>query len=148
MLWQIAETIKNLHDQGVSIILIQIIHRDLKPENIMFTSSKKIKLIDFGLASFSKIEDCAYTRCGTPGYVAPEILNLRKGQRYNQAVDIFSLGVIFYEMLTGCALFHSTKGINHLIRLNQKCRINYKSDELQDISPKVKIQTMIRNQIS
>ena len=82
-----------------------LVHRDLKPENIMLTSDGRVKLLDFGLAcrDASRIEDGATTLtrtgvAGTPGYAAPEIL---LEQPIDGRSDIFSLGVVFYEMLTG-----------------------------------------------
>ena len=57
-------------------------HRDIKPENIMYISrnpnSHQIKIIDFGLSSFVNVENYLYRRCGTPGFVAPEIITLKK----------------------------------------------------------------------
>lgn len=56
-------------------------HRDIKPENIMYISrnlnSHQIKIIDFGLSSFVNVENYLYRRCGTPGFVAPEIITLK-----------------------------------------------------------------------
>jgi len=60
-----------------------IMHRDLKPENLMLASKKaihKVKIIDFGLGQFVDEEDYLYKRCGTPGFVAPEILALNDGE--------------------------------------------------------------------
>ena len=74
-------------------------HRDLKPENLMLANKKKIysvKLIDFGLGTFIDEEDYLYKRCGTPGFVAPEIITKGDTQEYDEKVDIFSAGVIFY----------------------------------------------------
>lgn len=73
-----------------------IIHRDLKPENVIFRSKQdqhEVVLVDFGFAT--KVEDYKnlFTRCGTPGYVAPEVLN---DQEYNCKADVFSAGIIFY----------------------------------------------------
>ena len=73
-----------------------IIHRDFKPENIMVTRKEsegiKIKLIDFGLATFCSKRDCS-KKGGTAGYVAPEILN---NEHYNFKADLYSVGVIMY----------------------------------------------------
>ena len=76
-----------------------MIYRDLKPENILMDSLGHIKLTDFGLSKILKEpDDKAFTLCGTPQYLAPEILN-NKG--YDKSVDWWSVGCFFYEMLTG-----------------------------------------------
>merc|ERR1712072_1117381 len=73
-----------------------IIYRDLKPENILLTASGYLKLTDFG---FAKIIDYrTYTLCGTPEYIAPEVL-LNKG--HGKPVDWWTLGILIYEMVVG-----------------------------------------------
>jgi serine/threonine protein kinase len=71
-------------------------HRDLKPENVLFNRTiLNLKVIDFGLAT----KPPASNKCGTPGYVAPEVLMQNSyGITYDEKVDIFSIGVIFYKM--------------------------------------------------
>ena len=77
-------------------------HRDLKPENIMVDDNDHIKLIDFGIASDSASRRLTYANftatLGTPNYIAPEQV---KGKRGDARTDIYSMGVILYEMLTG-----------------------------------------------
>jgi serine/threonine protein kinase/tetratricopeptide (TPR) repeat protein len=84
-----------------------VVHRDIKPENIMLTTMGKVKICDFGLArqlaheesQESTVTDLAPSRVsGTPAYMAPEC---RLGSVGDQRADIFSLGVVFYEMLSG-----------------------------------------------
>jgi len=55
-------------------------------------------LVDFGLADMIDAEDYIYRRCGTPGFVAPEVITSQKGELYNDKVDIFSAGIIFYTL--------------------------------------------------
>ena len=75
-----------------------IIHRDLKPENIVFTKKKSFDepvLIDLGFATYEADFRLLFSRCGTPGYVAPEVLN---DQDYTAKADLFSLGVFFSHL--------------------------------------------------
>ncbi len=75
----------------------KISHRDIKPENIMFHRNEKIKIIDFGFSVSIKDDPFRKTTCGTPSYVAPEIL---KHQSYDpELVDVWCLGVTLYAML-------------------------------------------------
>ncbi|XP_052780146.1 calcium/calmodulin-dependent protein kinase type 1-like [Mya arenaria] len=95
---QVLEGVDFMHEKG-------IVHRDLKPENLLYYSSSadsKIMISDFGL---SKIEDSGTmaTACGTPGYVAPEVL---AQQPYGKEVDCWSIGVIAYILLCGYPPFY------------------------------------------
>nr|ACH68463.1 calcium/calmodulin dependent protein kinase 2 [Phytophthora sojae] len=96
----LIDAIKYCHDQNV-------VHRDLKPENLLLMSADddaSIKLADFGFAkTVTKDDSGLVTTCGTPGYVAPEIL---EGASYGKPVDIWSIGVITYILLAGYPPFH------------------------------------------
>lgn len=84
----------------------KIVHRDLKPENLLFASDAPdapIKIADFGLSTFVGSEVMLKTACGTPGYVAPEVL---LGMGYSFPVDIWSVGVIMYILLCGFPPFY------------------------------------------
>ena len=75
-----------------------IIHRDIKPENILISSNMKAKLTDFGWSTYIKPGDLRNSICGTPIYMAPEMIN-RTG--HNEKVDIWCVGVLLFELLTG-----------------------------------------------
>ena len=86
----------------------KMLYRDLKPENIMVDANGHIKLTDFGLSKMvKKTKEKAFTICGTPQYLAPEILS---DDGYDNSVDWWSLGCVMYEMLVGKAPFRIPKG--------------------------------------
>ena len=92
--YQILKALKYLHSA-------ELIHRDLKPENILIDKTGYLKLTDFGFAKV--IEGRTYTLCGTPEYLAPEII-LNKG--HGKPVDWWTLGVLIYEMHAGIDPFN------------------------------------------
>jgi len=99
VMMQLLEALHCAHEQGVW-------HRDIKPNNIIVTPQGKVKIADFGIA---RIESAALTQMtaliGSPGYIAPERYT---GEAPDQRVDIFSCGVLLYQMLTGIAPFAGT----------------------------------------
>lgn len=90
----ILEAVGYMHENNVA-------HRDLKPENLLLVSKSddsEVKIADFGFAKKVYAECTLSTQCGTPGYVAPEIL---QGDKYDQRADMWSVGVILYILLGG-----------------------------------------------
>jgi serine/threonine protein kinase len=111
----------------------KMLYRDLKPENIMVDATGHIKLTDFGLSKMvKKSKEKAFTICGTPQYLAPEILS---DDGYDGSVDWWSLGCVMYEMLTGSAPFRIPKG-SYLTADLYKKKVNmpdYVTSEAKDL---------------
>lgn len=100
MFLTICKTIKFLHSKN-------ILHRDIKPENILLDESMNPVFCDFGWSIQLDFNESRDTFCGTLEYIAPEIF---KGEQYNKSADVWSLGVLIYEMLHGYSPF---KGKNY-----------------------------------
>ncbi|KAG1254426.1 hypothetical protein G6F68_010855 [Rhizopus microsporus] len=109
-----------LHEQD-------IVYRDLKPENILVDDRGHVKLTDFGFAK--RIEDTTWTVCGTPDYLAPEII-ISKG--YTKAVDWWGLGVLIFEMVTGKAPFIDKNPVN-LYQKILECRVEWPEEMSGDL---------------
>ncbi|XP_014670876.1 PREDICTED: serine/threonine-protein kinase H1 homolog [Priapulus caudatus] len=132
VLQMVLDGVRYLHSLGIT-------HRDLKPENLLYYHpgyDSKILITDFGLASTRKAGDdvTMKTTCGTPEYIAPEIL-LRKP--YTNAVDMWAIGVITYILLSGEMPFDE-ESKTRLYRLILKANYNFSGEHWRDISPQAK----------
>lgn len=146
LMYNLLKALEHIHSK-------KIMHRDLKPENLLLkdkTNLDDIVIADFGLATRQDIplSEIFFKRCGTPGFVAPEILNYKDGQEgfYDEKCDIFSAGSIFFVLLeknrfhfhikifsnriTGKKLFPG-ENCAQVLRDNKNCNIDYNSDLLK-----------------
>ena len=96
---QLLEALRHLHGMGIT-------HRDIKPENILCTDANglDIKLADFGLSSLAEASSMMRSQCGTPIYMAPEMLQRRP---YGAGVDVWSAGIVMYTVLSGTLPFYA-----------------------------------------
>lgn len=128
---QIASGCKYMHARDV-------IHRDLKPENLIYETKENnslLKITDFGLAKLlSQTNDLMKTACGTPGYVAPEVL---KKKKYMNKVDMWSCGVILYILLCGFPPFHD-KNLRGLYKIIKKGQYSFPSPYWDKVSSAAK----------
>ncbi|NWX82726.1 HUNK kinase, partial [Nothoprocta ornata] len=124
---QILSAVEHLHCHG-------IVHRDLKIENFLLDENNNIKIVDFGLSNTAKFaglsQELLNTQCGSPAYAAPELLAHRK---YGPKVDVWSIGVSMFAMLTGTLPF-IVEPFN-IKQLHQKMVIGEISPIPSDISP-------------
>ena len=123
---QICAGLAAAHERG-------IVHRDLKPSNLMLDGSGKVRITDFGLAGVAANIQGAEVRAGTPAYMAPEQLN---GTEVTTKSDIYSLGLVMYEILTGKRAYDSTT-MADLVKARETGTITNPSAIVKDLDPLV-----------
>lgn len=119
-----------------------IVHRDLKPDNIILLHQNigllenKIKIVDFGLGAISHFStSLVHRKCGTPGFISPEVLNMKAHTTADSCSnsDIFSVGIIFYFMITGKMPFEG-EDVYKIIEKNKSGKIDFLIPELSRVS--------------
>lgn len=120
---------------------IGIAHRDIKPANIFMTDESNygtsVKLGDFGMSALVGLDGLLRGRCGSPGYVSPEILLAEAGQGYENKIDIFSAGVTLYVMLCGYEPFYG-EDEKELIEANKYTEVDFPNIDWCKISPEAR----------
>lgn len=121
---QILRAVQHAHDKG-------IVHRDIKPQNIILLPNGNIKVTDFGIARFSRSETRTLTEqaIGSVHYIAPE---QAKGEYTDEKADIYSLGVVLYEMLVGKVPFEADSAVS--VALMQ---LQADAEKITDINPDI-----------
>lgn len=121
---QILRAVQHAHDKG-------IVHRDIKPQNIILLPNGTLKVTDFGIARFSRSETKTLTEqaIGSVHYIAPE---QAKGEQTDERADIYSMGVVLYEMLAGKVPFDSENAVS--VALMQ---VQANAEKLTQINPNI-----------
>lgn len=131
-----------------------VVHRDLKTDNIMLADigciePESIRVIDCGLST-SKTTAALFSHCGTPGYVAPEVLAPTcpiTAREVTSKADVFAIGVIFYTMLTGVMPFNAQDS-DDAVKLTRECKVDFNHPRLvgtQMSSTRFMLQAMLRS---
>ncbi|KAL5281534.1 CHEK2 family protein [Megaselia abdita] len=131
--YQLCTAVKYLHDMGIT-------HRDLKPDNILLNSSDEetlVKVSDFGLSKLVEKDTIMKTLCGTPLYVAPEILETKGHGAYSKKVDVWSLGVVLFTCLSGTLPFSDDYGTHASIQI-KKGKFSFAHPSWKGITSKAK----------
>ena len=130
----VLRIMKQILDGLKHLISNNIVHRDLKPQNILLDENLNVKISDFGFAKIFEKDSLAQTLCGSPLYMAPEIMKYKK---YSIKADLWSIGVILYELLVGKTPYTAKTHIelmenieNNSIVIPSYCKVSL---EVQDL---------------
>ncbi|XP_017081497.1 LOW QUALITY PROTEIN: ovarian-specific serine/threonine-protein kinase Lok [Drosophila eugracilis] len=132
--YQMCHAVKYLHDRGIT-------HRDLKPDNVLLETNDEetlLKVSDFGLSKFVQKDSVMRTLCGTPLYVAPEVLITGGREAYTRKVDIWSLGVVLFTCLSGTLPFSDEYGTPAAQQI-KKGRFAYGHSSWKGVSQRAKL---------
>ncbi|XP_052851672.1 ovarian-specific serine/threonine-protein kinase Lok isoform X2 [Drosophila gunungcola] len=132
--YQMCHAVKYLHDRGIT-------HRDLKPDNVLLETNDEetlLKVSDFGLSKFVQKDSVMRTLCGTPLYVAPEVLITGGREAYTKKVDIWSLGVVLFTCLSGTLPFSDEYGTPAAQQI-KKGRFAYGHSAWKGVSQRAKL---------
>jgi hypothetical protein len=116
----------------------RVIHRDIKPENVLFDKDQHVKLVDFGWSNMMQGLDSRATFCGTLDFLAPEMI---RGEGHNESLDMWEMGVLLFEMITGQAAF-SARTQEQTCRLILRCNFRFPAD--MDTDAKDCIQSLCK----
>ncbi|PCH35867.1 Pkinase-domain-containing protein [Wolfiporia cocos MD-104 SS10] len=140
--WQLCDAIAYIHSQGIA-------HRDLKPENVLLTEDvpPRLKVADFGLAKVIDSMTMLRTMCGTPCYLAPEVVLQGQGDKqlgYDKLVDSWSIGVIVFSMLTGISPFRDDNTDGDMVERVQSRQVEWSTlERMASRGAKVFIQRLL-----
>jgi len=138
IMFSLLKTLAYIASQG-------IMHRNLKPANILMEDPSNTKIFNFSLAAFVYSPQTSFKTCGTPGYIAPEVLACEEkqfNQKYNNKCDVYSVGCIFFQMLFGFPLFGGSDA-SKILELNKDQNVNeFINKELKKIKTRLNEQAM------
>ncbi|KAJ7028545.1 kinase-like domain-containing protein [Mycena alexandri] len=135
--YQLCQALAYIHGKGIT-------HRDLKPENVLLTSDTPpiVKVADFGLAKIVDSMTMLKTMCGTPSYLAPEVVTQQGSSGYDSLVDSWSVGVILFSMLTNTTPFIETSHEDLKVRIAERT-IDW--SQLEGVGLSAEVISFIRN---